>query len=83
MLKKYLASVLNYVCYVSVAVCTLVCGGNANAAFDVGALQDDILAVVQEWLGVGLSVGFSIYIVLVGWRLVRRFVGGEASQGDF
>ncbi len=42
---------------------------------DTTGLQTSILSEVVSWIGIGLAVGISVYLVFVGWRLMRRFLG--------
>lgn len=41
---------------------------------DTAGLGNSLLSGMQSWLMIGLGVGISLFIIMVGWRWLRRFV---------
>lgn len=41
---------------------------------DTTGLGNSLLSGMQSWLMIGLGVGISLFIIMVGWRWLRRFV---------
>jgi len=92
MLKKYASSVLSLVSYAMVAVCVFLCNSSAFALIanpdidtlvDGEAMKTKIVDQIIGWIATGFTIAVSIYILYLGWRLLRRFLGGDWNQKAF
>lgn len=45
-----------------------------DTIISTGDLQTNLLNTVSPWVSMGLSIGFTIFAVWVGYRLIRRFI---------
>lgn len=41
---------------------------------DTTTLRSNLLNTIQPWITLGLGVGFTIFAVWLGYRLIRRFI---------
>ena len=47
---------------------------------DTYGLQMSLLIGLSKWLGIGMTIGISVYVVFAGWRFLRRFVSGDTAN---
>ena len=47
---------------------------------DTYGLQMSLLIGLSKWLGIGMTIGVSVYVVFAGWRFLRRFVSGDTAN---
>lgn len=74
MMKKFLASVAAFAAP-AVALAEDSAGGTVTVTpiVDPTTVQSSLITSLTPWLTVGLGIGISVFIVYLGWRLLKRF----------
>lgn len=74
-MKKVLASLAAFAAPVAALAQE---GGNGGTVtvtpiVDPTTVQSSLITSLTPWLTVGLGIGISVFIVYLGWRLLKRF----------
>lgn len=73
-MKKTLATLAAFAAP-SLALAQETTGGTVTVTpiVDPTTVQSSLITSLTPWLTVGLGIGISVFIVYLGWRLLKRF----------